>query len=86
MNWPDETLNEIRSREDLAQYLTGLADKVRDGSLLAENATTDSFVESAGRWTKSMDGFFMNVMKEPVPETPDWAIIAAIFRAALVYE
>ncbi|WP_431784792.1 DUF7660 family protein [Streptomyces chumphonensis] len=86
MNWPDATLNEIQSREDLAHFLTALAERVRDGSLVVENATTDSFMDSAGRWTRSMDGFFKNVMKEPVPETPDWAMIAAIFRAALVYE
>jgi hypothetical protein len=86
MNWSDATLNEIQSREDLAYFLTGLAEKIRDGSLVVENATTDSFMDSAGRWTRSMDGFFRNVIKEPVPETPDWAMIAAIFRAALVYE
>jgi hypothetical protein len=43
MNWPDATLNEIQSREDLAHFLTGLAEKIRDGSLVVENATTDSF-------------------------------------------
>ncbi|WP_331750928.1 hypothetical protein OG215_36965 (plasmid) [Streptomyces globisporus] len=86
MNWPDATLNEIQSREDLARFLTGLAEEIRDGSLVAENANTDSFIDSAGRWTRSMDGFFKNVVKEPVPETPDWAMIAAIFRAALIYE
>ncbi|GLU50254.1 DUF7660 family protein [Nocardiopsis ansamitocini] len=86
MNWPDATLNEIESREDLAHFLTGLAEKVRDGSLVVENATTDSFIDSAGRWTEAMEGFFENVIEEPVPETPDWAMIAAIFRAALVYE
>ncbi|UQI45886.1 hypothetical protein M1P56_16730 [Streptomyces sp. HU2014] len=86
MNWPDPTLNAIQSREDLADFLTELARKVREGDLSVENATTDSFVDSAGRWARSMDGFFMNVIKEPVPETPDWSMIAAIFRAALVYE
>ncbi|MBB5122736.1 DUF7660 family protein [Streptomyces eurocidicus] len=86
MNWPDPTLNAIQSREDLADFLTELARKVREGELSVENATTDSSVDSAGRWTRSMDGFFMNVIKEPVPETPDWSMIAAIFRAALVYE
>jgi hypothetical protein len=43
-------------------------------------------VEAAGRWTGSMDGFFSNMMGAPAPETPDWAMIAAIFRAALVDE
>ncbi|SFF64611.1 hypothetical protein SAMN05421541_11692 [Actinoplanes philippinensis] len=33
-----------------------------------------------------MDGFFSNVLKEPVPDSPDWSTVAAMFRAALVYE
>ncbi|MFB8414658.1 hypothetical protein ACFC63_03945 [Streptomyces albidoflavus] len=86
MNWPDAKLNEIQSREDLARYLAELARDIRDGNVAVENVTTYSFTDSAGRWTRSMDGFFKNVVKEPVPETPDWAMIAAIFRAALVYE
>ncbi|WFE56565.1 hypothetical protein [Micromonospora sp. WMMD712] len=86
MNWPDAEINAIENRDDLALYLTGLAAKIRDGRLSVANPSTDTFVDSAGRWTMSMDSFFKNVMKEPAPETPDWAMIAAIFRAALVYE
>ncbi|WP_433410580.1 DUF7660 family protein [Saccharomonospora azurea] len=76
----------MESREDLARYLIGLAEQIRDGHLAPENVVTSDFVDSAGRWTRSMEGFFENVIGEPVPETPDWALIAAIFRAALVYE
>lgn len=86
MSWPDASLNEIKTREDLALYLIELGERVRSGELRAENSATAAFVDSAGRWTKSMDGFFNNIIKEPVPESPDWAMIAAIFRAALVYE
>ncbi|MEV4638116.1 hypothetical protein AB0J80_12275 [Actinoplanes sp. NPDC049548] len=86
MNWPDPELNAIATREDLARYLSGLAAEIRDGAVTAENSATDAFVDSAGRWTKSMDAFFENVLKEPVPDAPDWAMVAAIFRAALVYE
>ncbi|SCG63349.1 DUF7660 family protein [Micromonospora humi] len=86
MNWPDEELNSIVTREDLAHYLVQLAAKIDDGRISVENSTTSAFLDSAGRWTNSMDGFFDNVMKEPVPDLPDWAMIAAIFRAALVYE
>jgi hypothetical protein len=86
MNWQDATLNEIHSRDDLARFLSGLAERIRDGSLSIENPTTDSFVDAAGRWTRDMGGFFKNVIGEPVPETPDWAMIAAIFKTALIYE
>lgn len=86
MNWPDPTINEINSREDLARYLAVLAESVRSGEISIENPSTDDFVDAAARWTESMHGFFKNIIKEPVPESPDWAIIAAIFRAALIYE
>jgi hypothetical protein len=33
-----------------------------------------------------MGGFFKNVVGESVPDNPDWAMIAAIFRAAVIYE
>jgi hypothetical protein len=51
MNWPDKALNEIETREDLA-YLTGLAEKIGNGSLSVENSSTETFVDAAGRWTK----------------------------------
>ncbi|MBS2966440.1 hypothetical protein KGA66_25590 [Actinocrinis puniceicyclus] len=86
MNWPDAELNEIRSRGDLALYLQGLAQRLHDGELQSENLATADFVDAAGRWTKAMEGFFKNVVRQPVPEDPDWAMIAAIFRAAVVYE
>ena len=86
VNWPDPALNEINTREDLAKYLQGLAILLRDGKLELQNPSTSDFVDASARWTKSMDGFFKNVIGEPVPEAPDWALIAAIFRAAVVYE
>lgn len=86
MTWPDAVLSEIQSREDLANYLTGLAADIREGKVVVENTSAQSLVDSAGRWAGAMDGFFANVVKEPVPENPDWAMVAAIFRAALVYE
>lgn len=80
MNWQDAELGAIESREDLARYMVGLAAKLREGEISTENPSTDAFVDAAGRWTKSMDGFFANVLQEPVPETPDWATVAAIGR------
>ncbi|MEU7615725.1 hypothetical protein AB0B27_06425 [Micromonospora rifamycinica] len=86
MSWPDAELDAVVTREDLARYLMELAVKIGDGRLSVENSSTSAFLDSAGRWTKSMDGFFKNIMKEPVPDDPNWAMVAAIFRAALVYE
>ncbi|WP_081748844.1 hypothetical protein [Nocardiopsis sp. CNT312] len=86
MNWPDEALNEVRSREDLARFLIELSRKIRSGEMPVENFTAEGLVDAAGRWTYSMDGFFENIIQEPVPEIPDWSMVAAIFRSALIYE
>ncbi|WP_092557463.1 DUF7660 family protein [Actinoplanes derwentensis] len=86
MNWKDPEIAAVESREDLARYLVSLAARLREGDLPTENPSTDAFIDAAGRWTKSMDVFFSNVLKEPVPDSPDWSTVAAVFRAALVYE
>ncbi|GIE81913.1 hypothetical protein Aph02nite_78630 [Actinoplanes philippinensis] len=86
MNWQDPEIAAVESREDLARYLVSLAARLRQGDNWTENPSTDAFIDAAGRWTKSMDGFFSNVLKEPVPDSPDWSTVAAMFRAALVYE
>ncbi|MFE2374171.1 hypothetical protein [Streptomyces sp. NPDC059398] len=86
MSWPDAQLNEIKSKDDLAGYLQNLARAIGDGRIALENPLTTDFVDASARWTSAMDGFFKNVIGEPVPESPSWAMIAAIFRAAVTYE
>jgi hypothetical protein len=86
VNWQDVEVAAVESREDLAAYLVSLAARLREGEMSTENLSTDAFIDAAGRWTESMHGFFANVLKEPVPGNPNWAMIAAIFRAALMYE
>jgi hypothetical protein len=86
VDWQDADVTAVESRDDLARYLVDLAGKVRESEISTENPSTEAFIDAAGRWTKAMEGFFSNVLKEPVPDSPDWAMVAAIFRAALVYE
>ncbi|MEU8657823.1 DUF7660 family protein [Actinoplanes philippinensis] len=86
MSWQDPEIAAIASREDLARYLVSLAARLREGQIPTENPSTDAFIDAAGHWTKSMDGFFSNVLGKPAPDSPDWSTVAAIFRAALVYE
>lgn len=84
--WPVPAVEQVRSRADLSAFLTELADRMRDGSVSVENATSADFVDAAARWSRAMAGYFKNVVGEPVPDAPDWAMIAAIFSAAAVYE
>ena len=86
VNWQAPEVAAVKSREDLARYLVSLAARLREGDLSTENPSVDAFIDAAGRWMGSMDGFFSNVLKEPFPDSPDWSTVAAMFRAALVYE
>ncbi|MFH8592340.1 DUF7660 family protein [Streptomyces rimosus] len=86
MKWTDESINAISSRQDLVAYLQHLSQGMRAGDVRMENPSTIDYVSAASRWTESMDGYFENVVGQPVPDQPDWAMIAAIFRAAVVYE
>jgi hypothetical protein len=84
--WSDPAIDQVRSREDLSAFLAQLAGRMRDGSLSVENEASADFVDAAARWSRAMAGYFKNVMDEPVPDAPDWAMIAAIFAAAVIYE
>lgn len=86
LNWQDSELNAISTREDLARYLQSLATLMADGNVSVENPLTADFVDAAGRWTNAMNGYFKNIIKEPIPDEPSWAMIGAIFSAAMIYE
>lgn len=84
--WPDPAVERVRSREDLADFLAQLAGRMREGMVQLENPSSADFVDAAARWSRAMPGFYKNVMNSIVPDEPDWAMIAAIFAAGVVYE
>lgn len=86
MDWHDEAVNQIETREDLARYLTDLARRLETGDVRLAHGRIADYIEAAGAWTGSMDGYFANVVGAPVPDQPDWKMIAAIFTAATIYE
>jgi hypothetical protein len=71
MSWLDAELNEIRSRDDLARYLQGLAQRLRSGALQLENPETVDFVDASARWTKPQStgflGCFLGAATRKVP-------------------
>jgi hypothetical protein len=76
---------DVKSRHELVEYISALAESVRAGEVAVENDTTADLLGAAAAWIRDYDGYFMNQDKQ-VPEVPDWSLIAAIFSAALVYE
>jgi hypothetical protein len=86
MQWHDAEIDQIKTREDLAAYLASLARRIQAGEAPTTHHSVEDYLEAAGAWTGSMDGYFANVVKAPVPTQPDWKMIAAILTAATVYE
>jgi hypothetical protein len=75
----------VQTRDDLVRYRAELADSVRGGKLRVENVSAADLLEAASAWVDAMDGYFTN-RNEPVPQSPDWSLVASIFSAALIYE
>ncbi|MGX5181441.1 DUF7660 family protein [Streptomyces avermitilis] len=83
-----ESLNDtswVRSRADLVSYIKQLAQEAQAPSSSWENQSLDRYLEALSAWTDDMDGYFIN-RGEPVPDRPDWSLIAGMLRAACFYE
>lgn len=76
---------DVTSRGELVEFLASLAQAVRAGEVHVENETAAELLDAASAWIRDCDGYFRNQGKE-VPQDPDWALVAAIFSAALIYE
>ncbi|GAA0376937.1 DUF7660 family protein [Streptomyces blastmyceticus] len=79
---PDD---EIRSREELAAFLSDLHQEYLRRGHEWENGTLDRFLEALAAWTKDSDGWYQNFGKE-LPAGGDWTFLARALQAATVYE
>lgn len=84
MVWPVDARS-VQTRGDLIRYLADLSESVRVGERRVENERATDLLSAASAWVADMDGYFLN-LNEPIPDSPDWGLIASIFTAALVYE
>ncbi|MET8030045.1 DUF7660 family protein [Streptomyces avermitilis] len=83
-----ESLNDtswVTTRADLVSYINLLAQEAQAPSCGWENPSLDRYLEALAAWTDDMDGYFGN-RGEPVPDRPDWSLIAGMLRAACFYE
>jgi hypothetical protein len=85
MEWPNPRIAQIKSRDDLGEFLVELSEQVSVGDFPIGHTSSVDLISAAGRWTRELDQYFKN-MGEPVPEEPEWALVAEIFCAALVYD
>lgn len=77
--------NEVRTREDLAAFVTTLRDDfVRSGTDW-ENPTLDRFLDALSAWITDAPGWYRNFGQE-LPAEGDWTFFARALAAAVVYE
>lgn len=80
-----EVAERVRTRQDLAAFVSELAESLdrRPGDW--ENSALDRYLRSMSSWIMDMDGFFQWQNEVP-PETPTWSLVAKMMLAARVYE
>lgn len=77
--------NLIHSREDFVAFVKALSQDLRDNPASWENANLERYLEALGAWVEDMDGYYLNQGK-PLPQQPDWKVIADMLMAAKKYE
>lgn len=83
MTNPDPKL--VRSRDELAQFVRGMAADLAERPETWENADLGRFLEAMSAWIDSMDAYYRNI-GEPIPTQPDWRTLAEILGAARINE
>ena len=78
-------IEKIQSRTDLAAFVEELAEGLRSGKVMWENADLPSYLEAMAAWIADMDGYYANIGKS-CPEEPSWRTLAEILLAASQYE
>jgi hypothetical protein len=81
----DEQNNSIRSREDFVAFVKALNKDLHDNPSTWGNPSLGSFLEALAAWVEDMDGYYLN-QKKPVPEQPEWKVVADMLLAAKIYE
>ncbi len=79
------TPDDVTGRHELAAFLNELLAQVQESPAAVPNSTVAEFLSGASGWVEDLDGYFLN-RGEPVPDQPTWALVAAIFAAATIYE
>ena len=80
-----EHLERIKSRQDLAAFVSLLSDDLFSNSQDWENVSLKDYLGAIAAWCEDMDGYFIN-LGLPVPQSPSWQTIAQILLAARSYE
>lgn len=84
MSYP--SIEHIKSKEDLSQFIDELRKTLKDHPEVWENSDLNSFLEAMAAWLRDCDGYFKNVGRE-IPKSPaTWRFVAELLAASKIYE
>ena len=79
------SINEIKTKEDLVKFLGLLIEDKKKNSDEWENRDIESYIEGILSWIEDMEGYYKNLKKEE-PQNIDWSFIATLFYVGKIYE
>ncbi|MFC4860096.1 DUF7660 family protein [Pseudomonas sp. MAHUQ-62] len=81
----DKEVNTIDTKEDLAEFLSGLREDLIKNSGDWENKTLERYLDAMESWVRVIDFYSANTGDVDVL-TPSWRTFAKILSAAKIYE
>ncbi len=78
--------DEVRSRDDLFDFITDLAEEFEAVSDGWRNRTVPEYLDGMSGWLLGADGAYRNFKGVPVPEQPTWELVAWMLWAATDHE
>jgi hypothetical protein len=80
-----EDVRKIKTKEDFVVFVRSLSEDYYNNQESWENKDIGTFLEALAAWTDDMEGYYLN-QGCPMPEKPDWEMIANMLNAAKLYE
>lgn len=77
------SLNQIQTRQDLADFIFDLAEGFEDGYF--EEQSVADYLEGAGALTNAMDNWYRNRKLDEDPESPNWRMFGRVLFAAFYH-
>jgi hypothetical protein len=81
----DQRISNIKSRQDLAEFVGALRQDLETNDNGCENPTLEQFLGAMEAWIQSMDAFYRNRGEQP-PASPSWQTFAHILYASRIRE
>ena len=80
-----EDIRKIKTKKDFVIFVRELSEDFFNNKESWQNKDVGTFLEALAAWTDDMEGYYLN-QGFPMPEKPEWEMIANMLNAAKFYE